>query len=148
MIYLASDHGGYAVKQRLARWLPTLGVEVHDIGPRTRRPQDDYPLWAVKVARLVRRSPESRGILVCRSGVGMAIVANKVPGIRASQASNPTMARRARQDEDTNVLSIAADYQSWPEIQRIVRTWLKTPFRPLVRYRRRLKQITSVERAR
>src|SRR5690349_21141623 len=130
MIYLASDHGGWRVKQRLASWLSANGYTVHDLGPRHHRVDDDYPLWAKRLARAVARDPQARGLAICRSGVGMAMVTNKFSGIRAAQAFSPTMARQSRRDEDTNILSLAADYHSWTSLQSIVTAWLKTPYRP------------------
>ncbi len=146
MIALVSDHGGFGIKQRLVRQLERVQAEVVDLGPRTARPTDDYPVWASKLARYLQTHPGSRGIAICRSGVGMAMVANKFRGIRAAQVFSAAMAKKSRLDEDSNVLSLAADYQSWPQIQRIVKTWLATPYRPNLRFQRRLKEIQRVER--
>lgn len=146
-IYVTADHGGWAAKRRLLAWLAQAGYPVIDIGPTIRSPSDDYPVWTARAARLVQRNPSSRAIVICRSGVGMAIVANKFSGIRAVQGWSVAVAKRSRQDEDTNVLSLAADYQTWKELTAITRAWLTTPFRPIPRYRRRLKEIGRIEHA-
>lgn len=148
MMYFTSDHGGFAAKQKLATWLKQQGHPVHDLGPDTLKPTDDYPQWAARLALAIKRHPGSRGITLCRSGVGMAIAANKFSGIRAAQVFSPAMAKASRRDEDANILSLAADYQTLPEMKRIITAWLATPYRPNKRYRRRLRQLTQLEHGR
>ncbi len=148
MIYLVADHGGFALKQRLEKWLAQDGYQVLDLGPLKKEAGDDYPPRAARLARALQKKPSARGIAICRSGVGMAIVANKFAGIRATQAWTPTLAAQSRRDEDTNVLSLAADYQSWPQIIRVVKSWLETPYRPQQRFTRRLKEIKAIEHGR
>lgn len=147
-IYLAADHGGWQMKRWAQTVLEKAGWRVIDVGPDELEPDDDYPVLAAQAARLVRRTRGARGILFCRSGVGMAIVANKFKGIRAVQGWNPNVARRSRQDEDTNVLTIASDEQSWSDVRRIMSTWLETAYRPIKRYERRLKEIRQAEHGR
>lgn len=143
-IFVAADHGGYKLKERLKPFLVRLGHTVRDVTSKRPKPNDDYPSIALKAARAVARMPRSRGILLCRSGVGMEIVANRLRGIRAVNAWSPKLARRARQDEDTNVLSLAADLLSPKQAEAIVRAWLQTPFRAIPRYRRRLRMISRI----
>lgn len=145
MIFIASDHGGFRAKQKLIVWLKKRGQAVHDIGPDKFNPNDDYPLWASRLARAVKRHPGSKGLALCRSGVGMAMAANKFSGVRAAQAFTPAMANASRRDEDANILSLAADYHSQPSLQRIITAWLKTPYRPNKRYTRRLRELTTLD---
>lgn len=145
MVFIVSDHGGFAAKQKLVEWLKTQGISVQDLGPARLKPTDDYPVWASRLARAVKRHPGSQGIALCRSGIGMAIAANKFSGIRAAQVFSPAMAQASRRDEDANVLSMAADYHSLPELQRIISAWLKTPFRPTKRFSRRLRELKRLE---
>ncbi len=148
MIYIVSDHGGFDAKGHLTRWLTSHKIPVIDLGPEKVDPNDDYPMWAARLAKQVQRSKKSFGIALCRSGVGMALVANKFSGIRAAQAFTPVMAARSRQDEDSNVLALAADYLSQRELRSIVRTWLTTKFKAKARYQRRLKEIRALEHGR
>lgn len=148
MLYVVSDHGGFTLKQRLVAWLQEQGYSVTDLGPTKRRPNDDYPLAARQLARAVQISPKSFGIAVCRTGVGMAIVTNKHRGIRAVQGTTIALARRSRQDENTNVLSLAADYQTLQQSKRIISIWLATPFKGQRRHVRRLHEIKKIEHAR
>lgn len=148
MVYLVSDHGGFDAKGHLVRWLQSHKVPVVDLGPTKPVADDDYPVWAARLARQVQKTKKSMGIALCRSGVGMAIVANKFSGIRAAQAFTPSMASKTRKDEDSNVLSLAADYLSQRELRAIVRAWLTTKYKPVARYQRRLKEIRTIEHER
>lgn len=148
MIYLVSDHGGFDAKGHLFRWLQSHKIPVIDLGPDKADATDDYPIWAARLARQVQKSKKSMGIALCRSGVGMAIVTNKFTGIRAAQAFTPAMAAKSRQDEDSNVLSLAADFLSQRELRLIVRSWLTTKFKALPRYKRRLREISALEHVR
>lgn len=148
MVFLTSDHGGFVVKQKIERWLNARGIQVQDLGPTRLKPTDDYPVWASRLARAVKRHPGSHGIALCRSGVGMAIAANKFSGIRAAQAFSPAMAKASRRDEDANVLSLAADYHTLLELQKIIGAWLKTPYKPTKRFSRRLRELKRLEHGR
>ncbi|MBI2984557.1 MAG: RpiB/LacA/LacB family sugar-phosphate isomerase [Candidatus Kerfeldbacteria bacterium] len=148
MVFVTSDHGGWFQKQKLVGWLRRRGVDVRDLGPNHVDRDDDYPLWAARLARLIQRHPTSRGLLLCRSGVGMAMTANKFVGVRAAQAFTPRMAARARHDDNINVLSLAADYHTSRQLQAMAWAWLQARFRPLRRYRRRLRQVRRIEHGR
>lgn len=148
MVYLVSDHGGFDAKGHLVRWLQSHKVPVIDLGPSKPVANDDYPVWAARLARQIQKSKTSVGIALCRSGVGMAIVANKFSGIRAAQAFTPSMAAQARKDEDSNILALAADYHSQRELRAIVRAWLTTKYKSNARYQRRLKEIRIIEHER
>ncbi len=146
-IYLASDHGGWRQKQALADWLRSRGLTVRDLGPSKFDPRDDYPVWAARVARVVQRDSRSRGILLCRSGIGMAIATNKFSGIRAAQVFSEKMAKQSRRDENTNILSLAADYHTPTELKRLAWAWLQADYRRQPRFQRRLRQLARIEHA-
>ena len=126
-IALASDHAGYAEKERLKPLLRELGVEVTDLGPDSEE-SVDYPDYARKVAEDVAQGRVDQGLLVCGSGAGMAITANKTPGIRAAVAWSEETARLARQHNDANVLAIGARTTPTEQIPGIVRAWFGATF--------------------
>ena len=126
-IALASDHAGYAEKERLKTVLSDLGVEFDDLGTKSEE-SVDYPDYARAVAEQVADGRVEQGLLVCGSGTGMAITANKVPGVRAAVAWSEEIARLARQHNDANVLAIGARTTPAAEIPNIVRAWFSTEF--------------------
>jgi ribose 5-phosphate isomerase B len=143
-IALASDHAGYAEKEQLKPVLKDLGLEVEDLGTAS-NDSVDYPLYARKVAEKVAHGDVEQGLLVCGSGTGMAIAANKVPGVRAAVAWNEEIARLAREHNNANVLSIGARVTPWEEIPKIVRAWFGAKFEG-GRHERRVEEITKIER--
>ena len=143
-IALASDHAGYAEKEQLKPLLKDLGVEFEDLGTASDA-SVDYPLFARKVAEKVSHGDVEQGLLVCGSGTGMAIAANKVAGVRAAVAWNEEVARLARQHNNANVLSIGARVTPADEIPKIVRAWFDTKFEG-GRHERRVEEITKIER--
>jgi ribose 5-phosphate isomerase B len=126
-IALASDHAGYAEKERLKPLLQEMGIEFEDLGAVSEE-SVDYPDFARKVGERVANGEAEQGLLVCGSGTGMAIAANKVQGVRAAVAWNEDVAKLARQHNDANVLALGARTTSQDEIQRIVRAWFTTKF--------------------
>jgi ribose 5-phosphate isomerase B len=126
-IALASDHAGYAEKERLKPLLLELGLEVDDLGTVSEE-SVDYPDYARKVADEVAQGRADQGVLVCGSGTGMAITANKVPGVRAAVAWSEETARLARQHNDANVMAIGARTTPPGEIPAIVRAWFTAEF--------------------
>jgi len=126
-IALASDHAGFAEKERLKPLLHELGLEVDDLGTSS-EDSVDYPDYARAVADAVADGDAEQGILVCGSGTGMAITANKVPGVRAAVAWSAETARLARQHNDANVLAIGARTTPAGEIPEIVRAWFAQKF--------------------
>jgi RpiB/LacA/LacB family sugar-phosphate isomerase len=126
-IALASDHAGYAEKERLKPLLLELGLEVDDLGTVSEE-SVDYPDYARKVADEVAQGRADQGVLVCGSGTGMAITANKVPGVRAAVAWSEETARLARQHNDANVMAIGARTTPPAEIPAIVRAWFSAEF--------------------
>jgi len=145
-VYIGADHRGFALKGRIAQRLRERGYDVADEGARELNPEDDYPVFAKRVAKRVAEDPKrTRGILICGSGIGVAVAANKVHGIRAGFAFSEDMARASREHDDTNVLALSSDYQSDDEAWRIVEAWLETAFSGAERHQRRLKQIEEME---
>lgn len=126
-IALASDHAGFAEKERLKPLLADLGLEVEDLGTASEA-SVDYPDYARKVAEEVAGGRVDQGVLVCGSGTGMAITANKVPGVRAAVAWSEETARLARQHNDANVLAIGARTTPPEQIPGIVRAWFSSNF--------------------
>ena len=142
-IALASDHAGFAEKEKLKPLLRELGVEFDDLGTLSEEPVD-YPDYAGRVAEAVSRGDVEQGLLVCGSGTGMAITANKVPGVRAAVGWSEETARLARQHNDANVLAIGARTTPPGRIAEIVRAWFSSDFEG-GRHADRVKKIRSIE---
>jgi ribose 5-phosphate isomerase B len=143
-IALASDHAGYLEKEDLKKTLDQLGIQYTDMGTTSTAPVD-YPDFARKAAEAVASGEYDQGLLVCGSGTGMAIAANKVPGIRAAVAWNEEIARLAREHNDANVLSLAARYTSPEELRGIVKAWFAAGFDG-GRHQPRVDKITQIEK--
>ncbi|MBX3281029.1 MAG: ribose 5-phosphate isomerase B [Acidobacteria bacterium] len=142
-IALAADHAGFEEKEKLKAELDSLGVEYTDMGTDSDA-SVDYPDFARKVGEAVARGEFERGILLCGSGAGMAIAANKVPGIRSAVAWNEEIARLSREHNNTNVLALAARFTADYEIKNIVKAWLDAEF-DAGRHERRVEKITKIE---
>lgn len=146
-IYLGADHRGYALKEKLKEWLAKLGFEVVDLGARQMMPGDDYPDYAFAVASQVASDPQNaRGVLICDTGIGMEIAANKVPGARAALVTNATAAALAREHDDANIIVLAAEFTTLEAAQDYLQIFLRTEFSQADRYRRRLRKIADFER--
>lgn len=126
-IALAADHAGYEEKEKVKRTLDELGVDYTDMGT-TSTDSVDYPDYARKVAEAVAGGEYEQGVLVCGSGTGMAIAANKVHGVRAAVAWNPDIARLAREHNDANVLSLAARFTPDDQVREILKAWFEADF--------------------
>jgi ribose 5-phosphate isomerase B len=126
-VAIASDHAGFEQKQQLADWLRELGFETHDLGPVTDE-RVDYPDYAAKVAEEVASGAAARGILVCGTGIGMAIAANKYRGIRAANIITPDFATLAREHNDANVLALSGRFVDPDTNKQIVANFLATDF--------------------
>jgi len=142
-VALASDHAGYAQKEQLKPLLRDLGVDFEDLGTLSEE-SVDYPDYAARVAEAVATGNAQQGLLVCGSGTGMAMVANKIPGVRAAVAWSEETARLARQHNDANVLAIGARTTPAETIPDIVRAWFNTGFEG-GRHSTRVEKITEVE---
>jgi ribose 5-phosphate isomerase B len=143
-IALASDHAGYKEKEKLKPFLKDLGVEFEDLGTVS-EDSVDYPDYARKVAERVAKGEAEQGLLVCGSGTGMAIAANKVPGVRAAVAWNEESARLARQHNDANVLSIGARMTPEEEVPKILKAWFDAKFEG-GRHAERVEKIKEMEK--
>lgn len=145
MVYVASDHNGYEIKKTVIKILKDLGIFQYDVGPEEFDANDDYPLYGLMLAEKVAKNPADRGILICGTGGGMCIAANKVKGIRAAEAESVKEAELIRTDDNANIL-ILSKLVYEPELYRqIIETWYKTPFSNAERHVRRLKQISDYE---
>lgn len=144
-VYIASDHAGFIKKNQLAERL-SKEYNVINLGPKKLNPLDDYPLFAEQVADAVVSDEGSMGLMVCRSGEGMEIAANKVDGVRAALVWNKHLAYETRTDNDSNVLSLPSGELSIDEMQEIAEEFLKTPFSEAPRQKRRIKEIDEIEK--
>ncbi|HEX8251439.1 MAG TPA: ribose 5-phosphate isomerase B [Pyrinomonadaceae bacterium] len=142
-IAIGADHAGFEEKEKIKKVLDEIGVEYEDFGT-TSLDSVDYPEFGAKVGRAVRDGVVEQGILVCGSGIGIAIAANKIRGVRAAQAWNEETARLARQHNDANVLSIGARVLPEEEIPKIIRAWFDAKFEG-GRHERRVEKITELE---
>ncbi len=144
-VYIGSDHRGYELKEKIAQWLFEMKYEFVDLGADKFDPHDDYTKYAEEVASLVAKDKGSRGILLCGSGVGVDIVANKFDGIRASIGKDVSQVEAGRNDDDMNVLVIAADYTEEKEARAMLIAFLETGFSGKDRHERRLEEIAKIE---
>lgn len=144
-IYLGADHGGYPLKEHLKEQLAAAGYAVVDCGNTVLDPSDDFPDFAFAVADRVAADPGSRGVLVCRSGGGVTIAANKVRGIRAATAFSQEEVAHDRKDDDINVLCLSADFVPQDRAMSYVGVFLSTPFDGDERFVRRLGKIAARE---
>ena len=145
MIYLGTDHRGFELKEKIRQWLSDWGYKYEDMGAFEYDKADDYPDFAKRVAEKVAAETSARGILICGSGVGVVIAANKVKGIRAGTAINAGQIKDSVNDEDANVLGISADYLSG-QAEEIVKTFLETKFSGEERHVRRVNKIGELEK--
>lgn len=142
-IALAADHGGVRYKDRIVEMLRQGGHEVVDFGPGSAE-SCDYPDYARPAAEAVACGEAERGIIVCGSGIGVSIVANKSEGVRAANCTSPEMARLAREHNDANVLTIGERLVDWPTAREIVEAFLSTPASSDERHRRRVDKIHAL----
>jgi ribose 5-phosphate isomerase B len=142
-VVIASDHAGFEGKEKIKKTLEEIGVEYRDLGTDS-LDSVDYPDFAQKVGEAVADGEVEQGIIVCGSGIGVAIAANKVNGVRAAQAWNEETARLARQHNDANVLTIGARVLPEGEIPKIVKAWFDADFEG-GRHEKRIEKITAIE---
>ncbi|MEM6997594.1 MAG: RpiB/LacA/LacB family sugar-phosphate isomerase [Patescibacteria group bacterium] len=147
-VFIGADHNGYLLKEKLEKYLQKVGYDVVDEGARKPQSDDDFPVFASRVVTDMLSSDlhDPRGILICGSGQGMAIAANRFKGIRAVVLQDEEQARLSRNDDDANVLALPAyELKNDPEkVFRIVETWLSTPFESIARRVRRLQQLDEL----
>jgi len=142
-IAIGSDHAGVELKEEIKKFLEEEGVSFTDLGPHTEA-SVDYPDYGAKVAELVSKGEVQRGILICGTGIGMSIVANKFPGVRAALCNEPLSAFLSRRHNDSNILVMGGRLVGKVMAKEIVKTWLKAPFEG-GRHELRLRKITVIE---
>jgi ribose 5-phosphate isomerase B len=145
-IYLGADHNGFERKKQLTEYLQKSGYEVVDEGDVSLAPEDDFPQFASRVVQAMRAdgASEVRGMLICGSGQGMCMAANRFRGIRAALAFDQEEARSARNDDDANVLCLSARALDFDTTIGIVHTFLMTPFAGASRFKRRIQELDEL----
>jgi ribose 5-phosphate isomerase B len=144
-VVLGSDHAGFRLKEHLKDFVASLGHEVEDVGTKS-TDSVDYPEFGAAVGRrVVELGGDARGIAVCGSGLGIAMAANKIPGVRAAAVSEPTAARLTRLHNDANVLALGERLMGVAVAESCVRTFLETPFEG-GRHERRVEQLNELEK--
>lgn len=145
-IFMGADHNGFELKQALTEALTRAGYDVVDEGDSELTPDDDFPIFAARVVHAMRAAEDddSRGILICGSGQGMCMAANRFKGIRASLVWEVDEARPARNDDDSNVLCLPARSVKTDEAIKIAEAWLATPFAGATRFKRRIKELDQL----
>ncbi len=144
-LYIASDHGGYQLKKRLVSYIENeLKLRIEDMGPHEYVETDDYPDYAIPLAKKVA-AEKSRGILICKNGVGVCIAANKTKGVRAGIGYNIDCAETMVIDDNTNVLCLASKLSSDEHAMAIVKRWLETEHTGEERHKRRLGKVAELE---
>ncbi len=146
MIYLGADHRGYELKEKIKSWLSAWGYEYEDCGALEYDKDDDYPDFAIAVGLRVATDSDSKGILICGSGIGVAIAVNKIRDIRAGTAASAEQVKASVSDEDLNILAISADYTDEVQAEQIVKTFLETKFSGAERHIRRIDKIKDLEK--
>ena len=142
-VALGSDHAGFNIKAAVGKYLAAHGIDVEDVGTFS-ADSVDYPDFAEKVGLAVRDGRAERGVLVCGTGMGVCIAANKVHGIRAANPWDAETARLSRQHNDANVLCLSGRHMPEPQVLEILKIWLETPFDG-GRHQRRVDKITKLE---
>lgn len=143
-VALGADHAGYELKQRVAAYLRSLGYQVLDLGANSAEPSD-YPDFAEAVGRAILDGRAERGVLLCGSGVGASVAANKLPGIRAGLCHDTYSARQGVEHDDMNVLVLGARVIGPALMEEVVRTFLAARFSGEERHRRRLEKVRALE---
>jgi len=145
MIYIGADHAGFNLKEELKKYLEELGYQYEDLGNKKLDPQDDYPDFALEVAQKIAETGE-KGIIVCGTGVGSCMAANKVKGVRAALCWDDFTALQSREHTDANVLCLGGKVVDLETAKKIVRIWLEAEFSGKERHARRLEKIKEIEK--
>lgn len=144
-IFIGADHNGFHLQQSLIQYLQRAGYDVVNDSATTQDPDDDFPLFAQKVvADVLQDTEHRRGILICGSGQGMCMAANRFKGIRALLGYDRESVRSARNDDDANILCLPANVLKKDVANVLVETFLNTPFEALPRYKRRIQEMDDV----
>ena len=144
-IYIGADHRGVRFKEKIKKILSRHRVDIIDVGTCDENQSCDYPKVAYKVAKAVSKDKSARGVLLCMSGIGQAMAANKVPGAYAALCYNVESAKLSRQHNNSNILVLGAKFVKQRSLSRLVKTWLTTEFEG-GRHQRRLNQVKRIEK--
>jgi ribose 5-phosphate isomerase B len=144
-IYIGADHRGFELKENLKQWMLQSNLEFEDMGASSLNPLDDFADYAKAVAEKVAADKESRGIVICGSGVGVDVTANKIKGILCGLGFSPEQVLSATQHDHINVLALPAAHINQQQAETIVSTFLKTPYAQDEKYLRRVKKIRQLE---
>ena len=145
-LYIASDHGGYKLKKRLLRYCKNeLELKIEDLGAHEHNPEDDYPDYVIPLAKKVVKE-NGRGIVICRNGVGVCVAVNKIKGVKCGIGYNIGVAESMVRDDNTNIISLAADHLSEDHAMATLKKWLETEFSEAQRHVRRLGKVEELEK--
>jgi ribose 5-phosphate isomerase B len=142
-IYIGADHRGFHLKEKLCEWLRSEGHDVTDCGNKIYDPNDDFPDYSFAVADRVAEDQGSRGIVICGSGGGVTIAANKVKGVRCTTAVHVADVKHNRLADDINVLALSADYTDFDEARELLTAFTRVEFEAQERHVRRLNKISA-----
>ena len=145
LIVIASDHGGFSLKVDIVSFLKELGYEVNDMGPKNQN-SVDYPDYGIRIAQAVTQNTNSRGIVICGTGIGMSIVVNRFTGIRGTLCSDLYTAKLCREHNDSNILIMGGRVVGYGLAREIVKVWLTTPFEG-GRHQKRLDKINQFDKS-
>lgn len=143
-VILAADHGGFEMKEKLKKYLKEKGYEGVDVGASELREGDDFVDYALEAGQRLQMNFDDRGIVLCRNGVGVSIVANRLSGVRCVLGFDKKQVERAREDDDVNCLALPADYLDLEKAKELVEVFLETKFSNEERFRRRLIKLEMV----
>lgn len=143
MIAIGADHGGYKLKEEIKKYFEKNNIKYKDFGTDSEE-RTDYPIYAKKVAESIKNGESEKGILICRSGYGMTVVANKFKGIRAASVTSEQFAISAKADDDINVITLSGDCTKIDEAIKIIEAWNNTAFKG-GRYKERLDMLEKIE---
>lgn len=143
-IIIGADHGGFDFKQKLIKDLEVLGHEVVDVGAKEKSPDDDFVDYALEVVEGMGRGVDALGVLLCRNGVGMDIMANRFGFVRSALGFDEEQIKRARLDDDINCLALPADYLDYEKVLSLVKVFIETEFSGEEKYVRRLNKMAMI----
>ncbi|MDD3679270.1 MAG: RpiB/LacA/LacB family sugar-phosphate isomerase [Candidatus Shapirobacteria bacterium] len=144
LIYLAADHRGFFLKEKLKLWLESKNYQVRDFGNLVFNDQDDYPDFSRGLAEELNQNPNNKGIVICGSGIGVDIVVNRFPGVRCGLGFNKKQVSHGRLFDNINCLALAADFTNFIQAKKLVWFFLKTSFTDQKKYKRRLEKINKM----
>lgn len=145
IIYIGADHRGFKLKEYIKSWLSENSHEIKDLGAFDYSANDDYVDFATAVGEAISQDSNSKGIIICGSGAGVSIVANKFPNVRCGLGFSNNQVKAAREDDDINILSLASDFTNEDEAKQLISVFLETNFNPTENHTRRIEKIKALE---